>query len=152
MMVLYNTLCIWCTWVDGARVDASLVQTRHVWCAVRIDVADRVKLFIHYKKKYWCILIIKIFKHLVLIMCIWCSPGMQATVASPAKFGKHSQIIVLIGSVSTTEHLAPVIQGFVSMHGSLQTPLKQPNLLGQSPSTWHCKSVGSKQEKEFFNV
>lgn len=62
-------------------------------------------------------------------------PGMQATVASPAKFGKHSQIIVLIGKVFTTEHFAPAMQGLLSIHGSLQTPLKQPNLLGQSPST-----------------
>lgn len=60
---------------------------------------------------------------------------MQATVASPAKFGKHSQIIVLIGKVFTTEHFAPAMQGLLSTHGSLQTPLKQPNLLGQSPST-----------------
>ena len=62
-------------------------------------------------------------------------PGTQATVASPAKFGRHSQIIVLIGKVSTTLHLALTMHGFVSVHGSLQIPLKHANLLGQSAST-----------------
>ena len=62
-------------------------------------------------------------------------PGTQATVASPAKFGRHSQTIVLIGKVSTTLHLALTMHGFVSVHGSLQMPLKHANLLGQSAST-----------------
>lgn len=50
------------------------------------------------------------------------------------KFRGHSQIIVLIGKVSTTLHLALDIHGFVSKHGSLQIALKHANLLGQSTS------------------
>lgn len=70
-------------------------------------------------------------------------PGTQATVASPAKFGRHSQIIVLIGNVSTTLHLALTMHGLVSAQGSLQTPPKHASLLGQSASTWHPASGSS---------
>jgi len=74
------------------------------------------------------------------------SPGTQAMVASPAKFGRHSQIIVLIGKVSTTLHLALAMHGFVTAHGSLQTPLKHASLLGQSASTWHPASLSRGSE------
>lgn len=68
------------------------------------------------------------------------SPWTQDTVASPTKSEGHSQIIVLIGKVSITEHLALAIQGLDSSQGFLQTLLKHANLLGQSASTLHSEN------------
>lgn len=82
-----------------------------------------------------------------MIVFIWWKthrflPGLHPISALPTKPGSHVQTIVLSGSESTTEQTALVPHGLVSMHGFLQTLLKQANFDGQSASTVHW-GVGS---------
>ena len=60
----------------------------------------------------------------------------------PVNPGKQIQLIVLKGKVLWTLHSALLTHGWITLQGSLQSPLKHASLLGHSLSSLHPGSGG----------
>lgn len=69
--------------------------------------------------------------------------GTQLLSESGIHPSRQEQIMVLNGTVSTTEHTAVMSQGFSSKHGFRQVPSKQALPEGQSESTSHSALASS---------
>ena len=66
--------------------------------------------------------------------------GTQLLSVSGTQPSLHEQIMVLNGTVSTTEQMAELAHGFSSKQGFLHLCSRQARPDGQSESTWHSSS------------
>jgi hypothetical protein len=71
------------------------------------------------------------------------SIGTQLLSVSGIQPSLQEQIIVLKGTVSTTEQMAVLAQGLSSKQGFLHLWSRQARPDGQSESTWHSSSVST---------